>query len=198
MKGAYFMENNLTASNAPTRPAPAGLDRSQERRVIDRTHMLIQRAASLFDMTLPPLPVHFNLKGRAAGMFRIRHGQAEIRYNPWIFARWFEENLAETVPHEVAHYVISRRHRSGTVRPHGPEWRAVMHAFGAAPRATAAYRPEDIADLPSRRMRYFDYVCGCAIHKVSGIRHNRMTRGMAEYFCRKCRLPLRPAPDDSP
>ena len=152
---------------------------------------MVAVAASAYGLNIPTPPVLFDLKGRAAGMFRIRRGNPEIRYNPWIFARWFDENLAETVPHEVAHYVVATRFRR-KARPHGAEWRAVMHLFGVAPRVTCGYRPEDIADLPGRRLRYFDYACDCGSHSVSSIRHNRMVAGKARYLCRRCHGPLQP------
>ncbi len=167
------------------------LNADRQREVEQATDAFIVRAETLFGLRLPPVTVRFDLKGRAAGMFRVRHGNPEIRYNPWVFARWYADNLAETVPHEVAHYVVSRLHRRRT-KPHGPEWRAVMQAFGVAPRVTCGYRPEDVADLPRRRMREHAYACGCMQHRLSSIRHNRIRRGKASYHCRKCRRPLRP------
>ncbi len=166
------------------------LDPIQKRLVLDRTHKMVAMAASGFGLTLQNPAIRFDLKSRAAGMFRIRGAETEIRYNPWIFARWFDENLAETVPHEVAHYVVYSRYRR-RVRPHGAEWREVMEFFGVPPRVTCSYRPEDIADLPGRRLRYFDYACQCTTHQVSSIRHNRMIAGKARYLCRRCHGPLR-------
>ena len=168
------------------------LDPHQQRLVLDRTGHMVDLAAAAFGLKLQTPAVSFDLKGRAAGMFRVRSAVAEIRYNPWIFARWFQQNLAETVPHEVAHFVVYSRYRR-RMRPHGPEWREVMQLFGVPPRVTCDYRPEDIADLPGRRLRYFDYTCDCTTHRVSSIRHNRMAAGKAHYQCRRCHGSLRPA-----
>ena len=165
------------------------LDSHQQRLVRDRTSEMIASAATAFSLRLKAPDVLFDLKGRAAGMFRVRRSVAEIRYNPWIFARWFDENLEQTVPHEVAHFVVYSRFRR-RVRPHGPEWRDVMALFGVAPNVTCEYRPEDIADLPGRRMQYLDYRCRCTTHSVSSIRHNRMVAGKARYLCRRCGSPL--------
>lgn len=167
------------------------LDPSRQQLVLDRTAEMIHRADAAFGLALPVPAVSFDLRGRAAGMFRVRQGAPEIRYNPWIFSRWFDENLAETVPHEVAHYVVFVRHRR-RVRPHGAEWRAVMREFGVPPKVTCNYRPEDLADLPGRRLKYFEYRCQCTVHSVSSIRHNRMTAGRARYLCRRCHEPLQP------
>lgn len=167
------------------------LDPSQKQLVLDRTDEMVSRAASGFGLALQTPDIRFDLKGRAAGMFRVRAAIPEIRYNPWIFARWFDENLAETVPHEVAHYVVYSRCRR-RVRPHGAEWREVMEFFGVPPRVTCNYRPEDVADLPGRRLRYFDYACHCTTHRVSSIRHNRMIAGKAGYLCRRCHGALHP------
>ena len=128
-------------------------------------------------------------------MFRQREGQAEIRFNPWIFARWYREHLDHTVPHEVAHYVASHLCRGRRVRPHGAEWRSVMHAFGVPPRVTCTHPEEDIADLPQRRMQRYPYSCDCMSHHLSAVRHNRIRRRQASYNCRRCGGSLRPVPE---
>ena len=65
----------------------------------------------------------------------------------------------------------------------GAEWRAVMEAFGVAPRRTSDF---DLSDLPIRRERRFGYRCGCAEHQLSATRHNRVVRGQSRYRCRSC------------
>ncbi|MGD2055902.1 MAG: SprT-like domain-containing protein, partial [Gammaproteobacteria bacterium] len=129
----------------------------------------------------------FDLQGRAAGMYRVREGRRWIRYNPWIFARHLEDSLGQTIPHEVAHYVTDILYGLANIRPHGVEWRAVMHALGAEPRATGRY---DLEGIPVRGQRRFDYRCDCTTHRLSICRHNRVQRSERTYVCRYCKAPL--------
>jgi SprT protein len=85
--------------------------------VVAVTRQYIRHAGQLFDLEVDPIPVTFELKGRAAGMYRVHRGERRIRYNPYIFAKYFEDNLANTVPHEVAHYITDLRYGLGNVRP---------------------------------------------------------------------------------
>jgi SprT protein len=88
-----------------TGPVVATLSREQRQRVVEATCATIAQATELFDCGFAEIPVTFELRGRAAGMYVVRDGQRGIRYNPHIFARYFSDNLVNTVPHEVAHYV---------------------------------------------------------------------------------------------
>jgi SprT protein len=130
-----------------------------------------------------PIPVFFDLRGRAAGMYRVARREAIIRYNPYIFARYFEHGLQATVPHEVAHYITDRLYGLAHVRPHGKEWRGVMQALGAEPRATARF---DLHGIPLRRQRRFAYRCDCSTHQLSTCRHKRIATGAMRYHCRSC------------
>lgn len=160
------------------------LDAGQCQQVRQATAAWVQKAARIYRLALAPIEVCFDLRGSAAGMYRVRRGERCIRYNPWIFARYFADSLAVTVPHEVAHYVTDRLYGLARVRPHGAEWQAVMQALGASARVTARY---DLSGLPLRRQRRFMYRCGCASHQLSTVRHNRVQRGEAAYLCRHCR-----------
>ena len=170
-----------------TRPVVAPLSREQRQHVVEATCATIAQATELFDCGFAEIPVTFELRGRAAGMYRVRGGQRVIRYNPYIFAKYFNDNLVNTVPHEVAHYVTDVLYGLRRVRPHGPEWRAVMRAFGAEPVATCRY---DLDGIPVRRQRRYSYQCGCMTHSVSTVRHRRIQDGRMRYHCRRCRTPL--------
>ena len=161
----------------------APIDEIARHLVLARTRHFFALAESLFDCHLPPLPVRFDLKGRSSGMYRVRGRQREIRYNPWIFAAHIADCLANTGPHEVAHYVVDLRFGLRHVRPHGNEWKAVMTAFGASTRATSNL---SLAGIPGRRMQTFDYRCGCTLHSIGIRRHRRVLRGQATYNCRRC------------
>ena len=113
----------------------------------------------------------------------------KIRYNPWLFGKYFEDNLRDTVPHEVAHYVTEQLYgrgngRSGSgVLPHGQEWRSVMAAFGADDSVTCQF---DLSGIPRRRQKTVDYRCHCREHQLGVRRHNKVERGLASYLCRHC------------
>ncbi|MEQ8516995.1 MAG: SprT-like domain-containing protein, partial [Chromatocurvus sp.] len=109
----------------------AALDSSGREEVRAATLAIIAQASTVTGIALAPLPVAFDLSGQSAGQFIGRGDACVIRYNPWIFARYFAENLAVTVPHEVAHYAVYRAYPGRRVRPHGPEWPSIMRALNA-------------------------------------------------------------------
>jgi len=160
------------------------IDELQQARVREATSHFILVAESLLGRAFEPPPVLFDLCGRAAGMFKVVGQDCWIRYNPWIFGKYFEENLRDTVPHEVAHFIVHRLYGCRRVKPHGPEWQALMEAFGADPGVTFDL---DISGVPQRRQRSHRYLCDCREHKVSSTRHNRVLGGRATYQCRSCR-----------
>ena len=94
------------------------LDYRHQQTVIQRTQEYLDKATGIFGRNFDPIAVVFDLKGKSAGMYRYSGLNREIRYNPWVFSKYLNDNLANTVPHEVAHYVINMIY--GTqVRPHG-------------------------------------------------------------------------------
>jgi len=71
------------------------LSDEQQQQVFDVTHAYIKKAENIFDIKLKPVEIVFDLKGRAAGMYRIRsrnrgffsRATREIRYNSFIFSQ---------------------------------------------------------------------------------------------------------------
>jgi SprT protein len=163
------------------------LDERGRQQVCDATVACLRRAGKIFCHDFEPVSVRFDLRGRAAGMYCVQHGRRSIRYNPWIFARHTADSLDQTIPHEVAHYVTDVLYGLRNIRPHGAEWKAVMHALGAVPRATGRY---DLTGIPVRRQRRFGYRCNCSTHELTTCRHNRVQRREAAYVCRYCGAPI--------
>lgn len=159
------------------------LNPEQQHRVIAKTTQFIHYAEKIFNRRFSIIPVCFDLKGRAAGMYRIGKSGGRIRYNPFIFSKYFEDNLRVTVPHEVAHYVCDAVYGLKNIRPHGTEWRRLMARFGADASRTCNY---DLSGIPMRTTRRHAYNCGCSTHQLSSVRHNRVQRGGARYFCHNC------------
>lgn len=160
---------------------PIGADRQQVIR--DATSRYIGRAEQVFARRFDAVPVLFDLSGSAAGMFKVDGRRRWIRYNPWIFAKYFSENLRDTVPHEVAHYIVHEVFGLRNVKPHGEEWQALMVLFDANPEVTFRL---DLEGVPRRRQRTHAYRCDCREHEVSSTRHNRVVRGTGRYHCRYC------------
>jgi SprT protein len=163
------------------------IGKHQQTLVIQRSEEYLSLATELFATDFPTVDFRFDLPGGCAGMFKISQGQCLIRYNPWLFAKYFDDNLNETVPHEVAHYVVHQLYPRRRVRPHGEEWRSVMHGFGVEPRVTGSY---DLSGIPQRRQKQFDYACKCQVHQLGSRRHSTVQRGRGQYLCLRCNKQL--------
>ncbi|MBU1191742.1 MAG: SprT-like domain-containing protein [Gammaproteobacteria bacterium] len=173
----------MSDADLPIQP----LTDAQRHLVVRATHACVLHAEQLYQRAFGMISVRFDLSGRTAGMYRVRRGARMIRYNPYIFAKYFDDGLAQTVPHEVAHYITDIVHGLRKVRPHGPEWRAIAQALGADPKATFS---ADLSGVPQRRQRLFLYRCNCSEHQLTSRRHNKIHRGEGVYLCRHCRAPL--------
>lgn len=174
-------------------PTPPGVSELQARTHAALRHWLA-RANELFaqeagaDFPCPRLA--FDLRGRGAGMavYQPRKRMAEpdlIRLNLRLLQEHPQEMIEETIPHELAH-IVAHRLFGARIKPHGPQWRAVMLAFGKTPEVQHRMPVE-----PSRRLRRYRYFCACpAGVELTSIRHKRARRGAA-YLCRKCGQRLR-------
>jgi SprT protein len=159
------------------------IDDAQRELVAHATEQYIVRAEALFARRFERIPVMFDLKGRAAGMFKVIGKRRVIRYNPWIFAKYFEENLRDTVPHEVAHFIVHELYPRRRIKPHGAQWQELMACFGADAGVTF---DRDLDGVPQRSQRTYPYFCGCQMHAVSTTRHNRVQRRRMRYHCLSC------------
>jgi len=151
--------------------------------VVEETTKYIQLASELYKRPYPIIPVRFDLTGHTIGMYRQGPKGKVIRYNPLIFAKYFKENLRDTVPHEVAHYVVDVQFDRKKISPHGQEWRSVMRQFGAEPSRTAQY---DLSDIPKRRYKTVSYQCECRTHQLGIRRHNKVRQRKMDYYCQQC------------
>ncbi|BAO44656.1 SprT family zinc-dependent metalloprotease [Thiolapillus brandeum] len=142
----------------------------------------LEKASRLLGQSFEPPLLRFDLRGQAAGQYR-SHPRPCIRYNLDLAALQFDAFLARTPGHEVAHYVIDQRFPNQRLRPHGPEWRDLMHGLGLDASRCHEFSLEGV---PTRRQRRHAYRCACREHELSSTRHNRVLRGQAEYRCRSC------------
>ena len=176
--------DSQSANLLPIRP----INDSQRAEVIKATALCIDRANQLYAREFPLLAVTFDLRGKCAGMYRRDNKGRQIRYNPWLFAKYYQRSLEQTVPHEVAHYITDCLWDIKSVQPHGNEWKSVVTAFGGEPVATGDY---SLHGIPVKQYQRFAYQCGCRTHQLTIIRHRRMLTGTASYRCRYCGEPLK-------
>ncbi|MDC3263709.1 SprT-like domain-containing protein [Porticoccaceae bacterium] len=155
----------------------------QRRQVKAATQRCIDQAAQLYGRRFDTVSVDFDLKGKCAGMYQVKGRSRRIRYNPWLFAKYFEDSLHETVPHEVAHYIVDCLYGLRRVKPHGIEWKRVMIDLGAEPKATGDY---DLTGIPVRQYTQFAYKCGCRTHQLTSLRHKKILQRRAQYRCQYC------------
>lgn len=155
---------------------------------VDRYRQLANRQ---YQSQFEPIEVVFNLRGRTAGMYKVkivgREEFRQIRFNPWLFAKYEEDSWLNTIPHEVAHYIADCLYGFSRIKPHGREWQQIMKGFGAEPVVRANY---DMSGIPTRQVRRFGYRCGCRLIELSSHRHKKIQRGVQQYLCRECRQPL--------
>ncbi len=163
----------------------------QQALVVAETEKYLRLAESLFERQFPNIPVVFDLSGRASGMYRVVGSKRCIRYNPYIFALFFDQHLTDTVAHEVAHYVADSLYGLANIKPHGSHWRAIMGKFGVNASRTFAHSLEGV---PQRKHRRVSYFCGCSEHQLGVCRHNKVSRGQAIYRCQSCDGELRLIP----
>lgn len=160
------------------------LTATQQQEVIAVTKEWIDKANSLWKLKLEPLEIRFDLGGATWGHYVRRGDHRYLRYNPIIFALNYTASLAETIPHEVAHYVVDMTNPTRRVKPHGVEWKKVMHSFGfEKPSVTHKL---DLSAVPRRRQQRFTYRCNCGTLELSATRHYRIQRNGMHYRCRKC------------
>ncbi len=163
------------------------LSSQQESLLREQTSYWLAQATRITEEEIPELPVLLDLRGSAAGQYRGGE-QPCIRYNRIIAAQVFEDFIARTIPHEVAHYVVDRLYAGKRVKPHGIEWQSIMRAFGLEPSVRHRY---DLSQVPVRQQRRYTYICDCRKHQLSATRHNRVQRKGISYFCSQCRSELR-------
>jgi SprT protein len=180
---------------------------------IERVNHYIELASSLYHQEIPTIDVVFNLRGKAAGMYRCYRPNKsnglkvlnvfkganlmasinrQIRFNPWLFAKYPKDSYDNTIPHEVAHYISDYLYGLNNIKPHGNEWKAIMRDFGAVPNVTGNYTLDGI---PVKKIKRYDYQCACRQVALTIYRHRKIVQGVQQYCCRDCKQILAPVID---
>lgn len=160
------------------------LDQHQRQQIITTTRARISEAESQFNKRFPKVEISFDVTGSAWGYYVRKGRQRRIRYNDALFEKFFAEGLADTVAHEVAHFVVDSLYRRGRIKPHGKEWREVMSLFGI--QNPSVTHSTDLSGIEVRQQRRFKYHCQCGPVMLSTTRHFRVLRGTTTYSCRRC------------
>lgn len=156
-------------------------------RVEDKVIETYLAAQGLFGRLFELPSIAWDLRGVCAGRAHARKNL--IRFNPILLCENVEEFLRQTVPHEVAH-LVNRELHGWFVRPHGPEWKSIMRAFGLQPLRCHNYGVENARVFRQHRHAY---QCECQQHSISQATHNRIRRGF-RYSCRCCGAVIRIVP----
>jgi len=110
-----------------------------------------------------------------------------IVINPAYFQKenGYNEQLTNTLPHEVAHHVCDYIHRKeDRLRPHGWQWAKVMQWMGRKPARCHKMNGEGIIN---RHERPYSYKCGCqTAHLLTARMHISIQRKGKERVCRRC------------
>ncbi|AWL11527.1 Protein SprT [Saliniradius amylolyticus] len=134
--------------------------------------------------SFPRPKVSLKQRGKAAGSARLQTN--ELRFNPVLLAENPQAFFDEVIPHEICHLLTWQLY--GRVRPHGKEWRGLMGSvFGLTGKASHQM------DVSSVRGKTFAYSCDCGPVELTIRRHNKIQRGQARYYCKKCACALTPA-----
>jgi len=136
---------------------------------------------------LVKIPIQFDLNGTCAGQYCARKDYFGVkryfRVNLQIAKDNLEDYLKETIPHEFCHYYANANY--GRVQPHGDEWkRAMIVIFGISPRRCHNY---DVSNAQRRTVQRYAYSCGCRIHRITSMKHNKLQRNPKQYICNICK-----------
>lgn len=131
--------------------------------IIQMTKNYVDKANDIYpELNLDYPKVEFDLTGRTAGTARAWY---MIRYNIDMAMEQLEVFVKRTVPHEVAHLVVSKKNQVSyndrgyrvSTKSHGKEWKAVMEAFGVEDIS----RCHEYQVSQAIRDKSFPYKCGC-------------------------------------
>ncbi|MBS3800416.1 MAG: SprT-like domain-containing protein [Thioalkalivibrio sp.] len=159
-------------------------------------HRIHKKACELYSCATGNPPdqtpeISFDLSGKAAGQWQVRGKRQRIRLNPAAFVYDWDAHFPATIAHEIAHAAVYQKTYPRRVKPHGPEWQAVMRKLGCEPRVT-----HDTPLPRVRRTRRYTYVCDCGRHALTSQRHALIQKRQYRYQCRACGGWLRPLVQD--
>ena len=114
---------------------------------------------------------------RKAGQYQ--HGEKKIRISKYLLEN-HSEKVIETLKHEIGHAVVMQKCKNRNTRPHGEEWKSVMHEIGVE-------NPEACHSL---QLTDYNYIVRC-INPDCGLeigrhRKSRLVKKPESYLCSEC------------
>lgn len=151
----------------------------KKQQIIDKVNSLIAVANSHYNITLPPIDIRFDLRGKSAGQAKCTyHGFLNttsnhvLRFNiDMINNDSFDHILNETVPHELAH-TICYHTRWG--KNHDKTWQKICVFLGGNGQRC---HTEEITPARITEKYLYKTTCGRII-QVGKVRHNRIQKGI--------------------
>ena len=160
------------------------LTQEQISAVQQSVRMYVEKARTRYNKQFPIPVVRFDLRGRTGGQAIIQENV--IRVNSMLLAENFEDYIKQTIGHEVAHLIAHAVYGHGIgrrIKPHGYEWKSVMHVFGLTADRCHQY---DTSNARVRNTRKFVYSCNCKVHEVGPKVSRKIAMGY-KYSCRDCK-----------
>ncbi|MDR1975353.1 MAG: SprT-like domain-containing protein [Campylobacteraceae bacterium] len=150
---------------------------------------LKQKALTTYNLKFKTA-LNINLKGyRLIGQC-VKKGRKSylIRLHGKLLNEFKQEYIKDVLTHEFAHAVQMELFTK--TKPHGKEWKSIMETLSGK-----AYKKSNINYcLPKNRtLKTYLYKCACSQHSITSIRHNKITRGIMTYKCKKCGQIIQPA-----
>jgi len=147
-------------------------ERIQE--VRNKVAELVARANQLYSMTLPPIDLRFDLRGRCAGQAGRKNGRFYMRFNTDMMqTSGWDHIINDTVPHELAHIICFYRPELG--RQHNPGWKRVCKQMGGT---GARCHSEEVVYAKGKTYAYTTTTG--AVVNLSQAMHGKIQRG-AQY-----------------
>ena len=177
-------------------------------KIMNKHNEVMKMAEKLFcdKISVQDINVKFNFRStRVAGEFPSKMNKRTfkvekcIRYNDKFAI--IKENettfINETIPHEIAHYIVhlmrvsvNGNTKSKTWSGHGTMWKKVMGQLGVQPERCHNMTAPVIRSKSGLIKNRFVYKCNCQEHKVSARIHNKIVKGF-EYTCSKCKTGIK-------
>ena len=149
----------------------------------ETTEKYIRKAEELYNRPFDMPIIDDSLRGHCGGQAYTH--QWKLRFNNDIARRYKDDPndpYEHTIGHEVAHLIARKIHEGRRIRPHGPEWKRVMIAFGLRPDRCHTYET-----TAAKRKAGYIYKCKCQEFRIGPKRHKNMQTGTRTYHCRSCK-----------
>lgn len=130
-------------------------------------------AMDIYGGDLPAINIEYYKRGYAAGKAKVNRLYQEytVMFNLNAIDNYFDEMIAEVVPHELAHLVCFAKPELG--KNHDKGWKRVCKRLGGTGERCHTFDLE-----PARKINKFVYVATCGTKVELGkIRHNKVQKG---------------------